>query len=624
MTWHGMETLAFPQALGTGMVVQARLRTQAPLHAHAQSQSHAHAQSHAQNQDAQSQNQDARAQTPLQVSSVQTHVQSQSHTQSYAQPQTQSQSPAQLHVQTQPHTHAQSQTQTQPHTHTQSYAQSDTQSHAQTASRTPVQTQSQTSPYTPSPSAQDVQDARNITDSRNIATNIAASTASTSDTPSIHCIISAPRTANSPIIPGTSHESHRPNTPQSTQSKQSAQSPSNPTAAGADAYAIVRGRIAAFLDLYEQTLSRFRQDSLVAAMRRAEHGGSFDFPDWTAGLFDLYDALYEASDGAIDPCVGEDLTRLGYGPAYTFAAQPDAGEHVGAVHGRVSWGDVERHGCTLVTRGPVSLDFGACGKGYAVDLIAGILRGESACLLGDAGEFGDWGDWGMPFVIDAGGDLLIHAVPEPAYGGDGIGDGNGDDIAHGINSDGDQDDHVCPSEAARKGSPTHGIGSPVDGGIDGSVDDCIASGNPDETARETSRETTRESAPTSVPPTPLRIALEHPDDASQAVGVAEISRGALCASAPSRRHWGEAAGMRLHHLLNAIDGLPANDIAAAWAFVREGDAPFPCALADGLATALFVTSPDRLRERFRFDCAFIDANRGAHASPGFPATLFIS
>ena len=76
--------------------------------------------------------------------------------------------------------------------------------------------------------------------------------------------------------------------------------------------------------------------------------------------------------------------------------------------------------------------------------------------------------------------------------------------------------------------------------------------------------------------------------------------------------------MRLHHLLNAIDGLPANDIAAAWAFVREGDAPFPCALADGLATALFVTSPDRLRERFRFDCAFIDANGGAHASPVFP------
>ena len=137
----------------------------------------------------------------------------------------------------------------------------------------------------------------------------------------------------------------------------------------------MRGAITALLDGYERALSRFREDSLVDAMRRAQHGGSFDFPDWAAGLFDLYDALHEASDGAIDPCVGEDLTRLGYGPAYTFVAQPDAGERVGAVHGRPTWGgSVERHGCTLVTRGPVSLDFGACGKGYAVDLIAALLR----------------------------------------------------------------------------------------------------------------------------------------------------------------------------------------------------------------------------------------------------------
>ena len=86
----------------------------------------------------------------------------------------------------------------------------------------------------------------------------------------------------------------------------------------------MREAVAALLRTYEHTLSRFREDSLVAAMRRATHGGSFDFPDWAGGLFDLYDALHEASDGAIDPCVGEDLTRLGYGPAYTFAAQPNA------------------------------------------------------------------------------------------------------------------------------------------------------------------------------------------------------------------------------------------------------------------------------------------------------------
>lgn len=305
----------------------------------------------------------------------------------------------------------------------------------------------------------------------------------------------------------------------------------------------MREAVAALLRTYEHTLSRFREDSLVAAMRRATHGGSFDFPNWAGGLFDLYDALHEASDGAIDPCVGEDLTRLGYGPAYTFAAQPNARAYAGAVHGRATWHDsVERHGCTLITRGPVSLDFGACGKGYAVDLIAALLH-DGGCndernadhhAGPNANRAAD-----RALVIDAGGDLLVHLGQSP-----------------------DQ-------------------------------------------------------------PVPLRVALEHPSDSTQAVGVAEIMDGALCASAPSRRHWGEQSGMRLHHLLNAIDGMPADSVAAAWAYVPQ-QAAFPCATADGLATALFVTPPDRLRARFRFECAFIDADGMLHASRNFPATLFLA
>lgn len=309
----------------------------------------------------------------------------------------------------------------------------------------------------------------------------------------------------------------------------------------------MREAVAALLRTYEHTLSRFREDSLVAAMRRATHGGSFDFPDWAGGLFDLYDALHEASDGAIDPCVGEDLTRLGYGPAYTFAAQPNARAYTGAVHGRATWhGSVERHGCTLITRGPVSLDFGACGKGYAVDLIAALLCNGGCNTERNTERNADHHAGpntnraaDRALVIDAGGDLLVHLGQSP-----------------------DQ-------------------------------------------------------------PVPLRVALEHPSDSTQAVGVAEIMDGALCASAPSRRHWGEQSGMRLHHLLNAIDGMPADSVAAAWAYVPQ-QAAFPCATADGLATALFVTPPDRLRARFRFECAFIDADGMLHASRDFPATLFLA
>jgi len=140
-------------------------------------------------------------------------------------------------------------------------------------------------------------------------------------------------------------------------------------------------------------------------MRTATRGGVFDFPDWASGLFDLYDALYSGTDGAIDPCVGEDLIRLGYDAVYSFTVEPDArGGRLGAIHGRPTWGgDVERHGTTLVTRRPVALDFGACGKGYLLDLLAGMLRADWRRTRQSAHD-------DRQYVIDAGGDMLIRTV----------------------------------------------------------------------------------------------------------------------------------------------------------------------------------------------------------------------
>ncbi|MFQ9232743.1 MAG: FAD:protein FMN transferase, partial [Bifidobacterium longum] len=257
------------------------------------------------------------------------------------------------------------------------------------------------------------------------------------------------------------------------------------------------------------------------------------------------------TDGATDPCVGEDLIRLGYDESYSFAATPDAAEHAGAIHGRAVWSaDVERHGTTLIAHSPVALDFGACGKGYLVDLLAGML--------------GDGAGHPQPiqYVIDAGGDLLVHT---------------------------------------------------------------------DE---------------------PITIALEDPADPANAVGAVEISQGAFCASSPSRRHWSDAAGHQLHHLLNAIDGLPVDDVAATWVAVtppssaittktsthasnasttanRDTDdssntvaAHVPVTLADGLATALFTTSATQLRAHFPFECAILNANRTAAQSPNFPGGFF--
>ena len=314
----------------------------------------------------------------------------------------------------------------------------------------------------------------------------------------------------------------------------------------------LRGEMERFIDEYEHALSRFRADSLVAHIGNAEHGGHFDFPDWAGPLFDLYDVLHAATRGAIDPCVGEDLIRLGYDPALSFTVEADAGERLGALHGRAVWGrDVVRSsGTTLVTRSPVHVDFGACGKGYLVDSLGGLITdselsrtshvksAETTNPTCQSSTSDSKRESAAPeFVIDAGGDLLVHTS------------------------------------------------------------------------------------------SPIRVALEDPDDSSRAVGVAEICDGALCASAPSRRHWEVAVDERthlaIHHLLNAVDGLPAQQMEATWITVQSTSvADYPTAVADGLATALFVADPNELSNTFVFDCATLDADRHATISAGFPGRFF--
>lgn len=256
--------------------------------------------------------------------------------------------------------------------------------------------------------------------------------------------------------------------------------------------------IAARIEEFDRVYSRFRADSLVTAIAAAP--GSWELPADAGPLLALYRTLYEATDGAMTPLVGRRLENLGLDRDYSLTPSPSPVE-VPEWDAAMSW-----DGRRLTTRMPVVLDVGAAGKGYLVDLVAGLLR--------DAGV--------EEYVVDASGDLL-HRGDEP-----------------------------------------------------------------------------------------LRVALEHPFDPSQAIGVYELSNGALCASAPGRRSW----GVGLHHILDGLTGEPTTRVAATWAAAASG------LMADGLATALFFAPGSAFAGSVEFEYVRMFPDSRVEVSPQFRGELF--
>lgn len=114
---------------------------------------------------------------------------------------------------------------------------------------------------------------------------------------------------------------------------------------------------------------------------------------------------------------------------------------------------------------------------------------------------------------------------------------------------------------------------------------------------------------------PVRVGLEQPGREGIVVGTVEVTRGAVCGSSPHRRSWGTG----LHHILDALTGLPAKNITATWVVAES------CAAADGLATALFCADPEQLAQAFRFECVILSSHGQASVSRGFcdlPGQIF--
>ena len=309
----------------------------------------------------------------------------------------------------------------------------------------------------------------------------------------------------------------------------------------------VQKRIRDFIEEYESVLSRFRADSLVSRMARAEHGGEFEFPAWAQPLFALYSEFYAATHGAFDACIGADLLALGYSNSVHFIPQSavSAGKNENSSSDSwsnyrralpITWADISQDSgsTTLCTNQPVQLDFGAAGKGYFVDLVTQIIKEE----------LGEELPADFDFLVNAGGDMRA----------------------------------------------------------------CFRKEN-----------------------SQIKVALENPFDTTQAVGVASIASGALCASSNARRRWKvkDASGFESNliatHLINALDGIPACDLCASWAYIPAKTCDFPTAYADAIASALFVSKESDLQkivQNVGAEFAVMLPNHALRKTCAFPAHFF--
>lgn len=150
---------------------------------------------------------------------------------------------------------------------------------------------------------------------------------------------------------------------------------------------VIQNRIVVFDSVY----SRFRKNSLVASI--SENAGKYTFPKDADRLFSFYRNLFEITNSKVTPLIGDMVARAGYDADYSL--QPKEQLPVERWDDVMTW-----DGKALTTKSPLTLDFGAAGKGYLVDIISSILDEHSI----------------NEYVVDASGDLKHKGVSENKVG----------------------------------------------------------------------------------------------------------------------------------------------------------------------------------------------------------------
>jgi thiamine biosynthesis lipoprotein len=109
----------------------------------------------------------------------------------------------------------------------------------------------------------------------------------------------------------------------------------------------------------------------------------------------------------------------------------------------------------------------------------------------------------------------------------------------------------------------------------------------------------------------IRAGLEHPGDATKVVGALEISQGGFCASGGNGRVWNGH-----HHIIDPVSLTSPPKILSTWVLAESA------AIADGLATCLFLAEPEQFEKDFIFEYCILRDDYKVRRSPGFTAELF--
>lgn len=111
---------------------------------------------------------------------------------------------------------------------------------------------------------------------------------------------------------------------------------------------------------FDATFSRFKKDSLI--WKLAQSSGVMEVPEDLVAMLKMYEAVYEASDYAVNPLIGFTLSDLGYDDRYSLQSKskirraPNFPETLKIIDER-----------TIELVSPVLIDVGAVGKGFFVD-----------------------------------------------------------------------------------------------------------------------------------------------------------------------------------------------------------------------------------------------------------------